>query len=325
MKAVQVVARGEAVFVEAEPPSLAPGHAIIRTVALSLCGSDVRMLHHSADECYPFPIGTTGHEMVGVVEEVDGSSSLKPGDLTLTLAPGHRAMCERYLAPLEHILKLPSAPEHGKPLEHLLQAQQLGTVIYATKRLPNVIGQDVAIIGQGSAGLWFAFVLRRMGARRIIAIDLDERRLALSDHFGATDTILNDGSNALAQLEELTGGRLVDLVVEAAGEADAINLAVDLVRKNGRILFFGYPRGQYLLFNFEQFFHKCCDATTIVGVSDEPDLVSTRLAIGLIARGEIDVSPLITHRFPFDRVIEAYEMHRTRSDGAVKIVIEVGE
>lgn len=323
MKAVQVVARGEAVFVEVEPPKLTPGHAIIRPLALSLCGSDIRMLYHSRSEEYPFPIGTSGHEMVGVVEAVDGSSTLKPGDLTLTLAPGHRAMCEQYLAPLAHILPLPSASEEGKPLEHLLQGQQYGTVIYACKRLPNVIGQDVAIIGQGSAGLWFAFQLRRLGARRVIAVDLDERRLALSPHFGATDCVHNKAASALEQLEELTGGRLVDVVIEAAGEVDAINLAVELVRKNGRTLFFGYPRGQYLSFNFEKFFHKCCDATTIVGVSDEQDLVSTRMAIDTIARGEIDVSPLITHHFPFDRVIEAYELHRTRADGAVKIVIDM--
>jgi L-iditol 2-dehydrogenase len=325
MKAVQVIARGEAVFVDVEPPQLVAGHALIRPLKLSLCGSDIRMLYHSAPEAYPFPAGTTGHEMVGVVEQVDGNSALRPGDLTLTLAPGHRAMCKLYLAPLEHVLVLPSAPEDGKPLEHLLQAQQYGTVIYACRRLPNVTGADVAVIGQGSAGMWFSFQLRRMGARRIIAIDLDERRLALSARFGATDVIHNVASSALPQLAELTGGRLVDLVVEAAGEEESINLAVDLVRKNGRILFFGYPRGQRLLFDFEQFFHKCCDATTIVGVSEEPDLVSTRMALEAIARGEIDVSPLITHTFPFERVIEAYELHRTRGDGAVKIVIEVGE
>jgi threonine dehydrogenase-like Zn-dependent dehydrogenase len=286
---------------------------------LSLCGSDIRMLHHAAPECYPFPVGTTGHEMVGVVEDVDPSSPLAPGDLTLTLAPGHRAMCEHYLAPLEHVLPLPS----GAPLEHLLQAQQFGTVIYACKRLPNIIGQDVAIIGQGSAGLWFAFQLRRMGARRVIAIDLDAGRLALSAHFGTTDTIHNENRDALALLTEMTGGRLVDLVIEAAGEVDALNLAVDLVKKNGRILFFGYPRGQRLHFNFEEFFHKCCDATTIVGVSDEPNLTSTRLALATIAAGEIDVAPLITHHFPFERVIEAYELHRTRGEGAIKIVIDM--
>ena len=322
MRAVQVVAPGEAIFVDVPAPELQAEHAIIRPLKLSLCGSDIRMLYHSAPECYPFPPGTTGHEMVGVVEEVDDPQGrIRPGDLTLTLAPGHRAMCEYYLAPLEHVLPLSS----GRPLEHLLQAQQLGTVLYACQRLPNIIGKDVAVIGQGSAGLWFNFQLRRMGARRVIAIDLEEHRLQAAASFGATDTLHSLGSDPIEGVQEMTKGKMVDLVVEAAGEVEAINLAVDLVRKHGHILFFGYPRGQYIRFNVEQFFHKCCYAATIVGAQEEPGQTSTRMALDLIARGEVDVTRLLTHRFSFDEVLQAYELHRTRGDGVIKIVIDMPE
>ena len=318
MRAVQVVAPGKAVFVEVEEPKLQPDHAIVRPLKVSLCGSDIRMLHFAAPDAYPFPAGTTGHEVVAVVEEVMPGAHVKPGDLTLTLAPGHRAMCERYLSHLNCIVPLPA----GKPLEQLLQSQQYGTVIYACKRLPNIIGLDVAVIGQGSAGLWFDFQLRRLGARGVMAVDLDPNRLELADHFGATDKLLNAG-DAREQIEEMTGGQMADLVVEAAGEIEAINLAIDLVKKNGRILYFGYPRAQQLTLNFEQLFHKCVDVTTIVGSSDDPNQESTRLALQSIADGEIDVTPLLTHQLPFDRVIEAYEIHRTRADGAVKIVIDM--
>jgi L-iditol 2-dehydrogenase len=318
MKAVQVVGPGKAVFVQVPKPALQPGHVLVRPLKLSLCGSDIRMLWHAAPDSYPFPPGTTGHEMVGVVE-ASGGTEFSAGDLTLTLAPGHRAMAEYYLAPREHVLPLPA----GRPLEELLQAQQLGTVFYACQRLPSVVGLDVAVIGQGSAGLWFNFQLRRMGARRVMAIDLDPVRLGLSKRFGADQTILNEAHDVSAVVAELTGGRGADLVVEAAGEIDAINLAVDLVRKGGHILFFGYPRGQHVRFNFEEFFHKCVRAHTIVGAQEEPGQVSTRLALELIARGEVDVTPLLTHHVPFEHVLDAYELHRTRGDGAVKIVIEM--
>lgn len=318
MRAVQVVAPGKAVFVDVPEPTLQPDHAIVRPLKLSLCGSDVQMLHFAAPEAYPFPPGTTGHEVVAVVDEVSPDAHVKRGDLTLTLAPGHRAMCERYLAHLDCIVPLPT----GKPLEQLLQAQQYGTVIYACKRLPNIMGRDVAVIGQGSAGLWFDYQLRRLGARRVIAIDLDLNRLRLADHFGATDKLLNAG-DAKEQIEELTGGKLADLVVEAAGEVESINLAIDLVKKNGRILYFGYPRAQQLTFNFDRLFHKCADVTTIVGASNDPNQESMRMALKSIADGEIDVTPLLTHQVPFDQVIKAYEMHRTRADGAMKIVIDM--
>jgi threonine dehydrogenase-like Zn-dependent dehydrogenase len=322
MKAVQVVARGKAKFVDAPVPEMKPRHVLVRTRRLSLCGSDIQMLHHAADSAYPFPPGTTGHEMVGFVEALDApGSGLKPGDAVLALAPGHRAMAEYYLAPVEHVIPLPLA----MPLELLLQAQQYGTVLFGCQRLPNLIGKTVAIIGQGSAGLFYDFQLRRMGALRVIALDIDASRLERAKKFGATHTIHNAAAEPMDAIRQMTGGELADVVIEAAGEVASINLAIDLVRPCGDILFFGYPRGQTIAFNFDDLFHKCCHAHTIVGSSVEANQTSTRIALDVIASGQIDVSQLITHRVPFADVINAYELHRTRGDKCLKIVIEMPE
>lgn len=320
MKAVQVVARGRAEFVEMPIPDVVPGHVLVHTSRLALCGSDIYMLHYAADASYPFPPGTTGHEMVGTVVAIDvPDSSIQVGDRVLALAPGHEAMCEYFLAPSEAVIALPE----GMPLEQLLQAQQLGTVLYASQRLPNIIGKNVAVIGQGSAGLWFDFQLRRMGAKSVIALDLEDFRLAPAKTFGATHTINNSQAEPSDAIEKITGGDLADVVVEAAGEVDSINLAIDLVRKGGDILYFGVPRGQTIAYNFDRLFFKCCRASTIVGAYDDPNQNSTRMAVDLIASGIADVTPLITHRIPFAEVHEAYELHRTRGDGAIKIVIEM--
>lgn len=322
MKAVQVVSRGKAEFVEVQKPEVKPGHVLLRTSLLSLCGSDIYMLHHSPEVEYPFPPGTTGHEMVGTVEAVGSDiEDVKVGDRVLALAPGHQAMCEFYLAPLEHVILLPG----GLPLEQLLQAQQLGTVIYACQRLPNITGKNVVVIGQGSAGLWYNFHLRRLGARRVIALDIEQFRLKLSKQYGATHTVNNAAEDPAAAIRSITAGALADLVVEAAGEVDAINLTLDLVRPYGELLYFGLPRSQDFQFNFEQFFRKCLRANTIVGAAVEKDQTSTRIAVDLIAAGVADPKPIITHRIPFAEVKDAYEMHRTRADGAVKIVIQMPE
>jgi threonine dehydrogenase-like Zn-dependent dehydrogenase len=319
MKSVQVIARGRAEFVDQPRPQVCPEHVLVRTRHVSLCGSDIRMLHHSLESLYPFPPGTSGHEMVGIVEEVmDPNSKLTPGDPVLALAPEHRAMCEYYLAPVNLVLPLPK----NQPLDVLLQAQQLGTVIYAAQRLPQIISKNVAVIGQGSAGLWFNWILSRMGADRIVAVDLDKSRLARSRQFGATHTIDNADGDAEAQLLEVLDGRLADVVIEAAGEVPAINLAFHLVRKFGEILFFGYPRGQSMPIDFEEFFHKCCRATTIVGATEEKEQLSTRMAINWIAEDSRLAESLITHRLPFEQAIDAYEMHRSRADNCLKIVID---
>jgi threonine dehydrogenase-like Zn-dependent dehydrogenase len=303
-------------------PKLRPGHALVRTRKLSLCGSDIRMLHFAPEDAYPFPPGTTGHEMVGVIEAIDAPGSpLKVGDVALTLAPNHEAMAEYFLAPLDHVIPLPS----HMPMEQLLQAQQFGTVMFASQRLPDVRGKTVAVIGQGSAGLFFNYHLRQLGAERVIALDIDAFRLRLSKQFGATHTIQNGATEPGEAIRQFNGGELADVVIEVAGEVSAINLAIDLVRHGGDILFFGYPRGQVIPFNFELLFHKCCHAHTIVGATVEPNQASTHKALDIIASGRLDVKPLITHRLPFADVMDAYELHRTRGNECVKIVIEMPE
>src|SRR5215210_4145419 len=159
MKAVQVVARGKAKFVDVPVPKLQPGYVLVRTRRLSLCGSDIRMLHFAPDDAYPFPPGTTGHEMVGEIESIDAPGSpFQIGDTVLALAPSHQAMAEYFLAPIEHVLPLPP----GIPVEQLLQAQQLGTVLFACQLLPKLTGKTVAVIGQGSAGLFINFELKQL-------------------------------------------------------------------------------------------------------------------------------------------------------------------
>ena len=161
MKAIQIIERGQPVFVEAPKPQLRAGHAIIKTLRLSLCGSDVRHIHYLPDGSYPTQAGETGHEMVGVIEAINPVRDvLQVGQRVLCLAPDHRAMSEYYLAPINHLLPLDPAT----PLKHSVQAQQFGTVLYASQILPDLHGKTVAVIGQGSAGSMVQ--LRAATARR---------------------------------------------------------------------------------------------------------------------------------------------------------------
>ena len=325
MRAVQVIAPGKAEFIETPTPELKPGHALVRPRLLSLCGSDIYMIDHSLRHKYPFPPGTSGHEMIGVVEAVDPhNGAIQPGDLALTLVIGHQGMSEYYLAPLEHVLPLPP----GKPLEHLLQAQQLGTVIYASKRLPSLLDKTVAVIGQGSAGLWFNLVASRMGARQVIGVDLQEHRLTIAPRYGATHVVHNQDSNAAEAIAELTNGDMADVVIEAAGEISSINLSIELAKWGGYILFFGVPRthGEPTIpFAYDQFFVKNLVSQTVVDAMFEPNQMSSRLALEWIASGIADPAPMLTHRFPFDQTLDAYELQRTRDEGAVKIIIDMPE
>ncbi|MDG2222229.1 MAG: zinc-binding dehydrogenase [Rubripirellula sp.] len=320
MKALQVVSRGQVEFVDAEEPRLKPGYALVRPRMLGLCGSDIWMLDFCPEERYPCPVGTTGHEVIAEVVAMDGShDSVKVGDLSLTLTPDHRGMAEYYLAPLENLLPLPA----GKSPEELLMAQQLGTVIFASRYLPNVVGKTVAVVGQGSAGLWFNVMLKRYGASKVIALDNHEHRMALSERYGADHVIHGSAGDAVESLKAVNDGQLADVVVEAAGRESSINLSFQLAKNNeGFLLQFGLPRPPIQI-DYSSMFWQRLTVKSIVHAATEKGHTSTLHALDLIGSGALDVQPVLTHRFPFDRVREAFDLQRTAADGAVKTIVDI--
>ena len=328
MKALQIIEVNKAVWKEVEKPTIRSGYALIRPVVLSLCASDIYLWRYEDPSCYPLTVGTSGHEIIGLIEEVaegeQDNCPVKVGEAALVITPEQNALAEFYLAPYKNILPLPV----GVSYDELVQAQQLGTVLYACKQLPSLIAKTVVVIGQGSAGQWFNTMSKRLGAERIIAIDLQAHRLLVSESFGATQTIHNLGQSpedTVLELLQMTGGNLADVVIEAAGDETSINLSLDLVKEYGFILWFGVPHQLKFVFNYNELFRKNITFQPCVFASREPEHASTRIALDMIASGEVDAKPLITHRFPFDKVLDAYEMQASTDKGALKILIDMPE
>ncbi|MCY4018201.1 MAG: zinc-binding dehydrogenase [Chloroflexi bacterium] len=231
-------------------------------------------------------------------------------------------MCEYYLAPVDRLLPLDPAT----PLEHSVQAQQFGTVLYASQVLPDLQGKTVAVIGQGSAGLWFNFALQQRGAAKIIALDVKDYRLRYSEAYGATHTIHNAGLSPAAlrdALRDLNDGQLPDVLVEAAGEAAAIRLAVGVAPQDAFLLIFGVPRSANMDFPIFECFWKSLTVKSRVGTINDPGHACTRQALDYINSGAVDTARMITHTFKFQDVLEAYELHHLQDEGAVKIVIDM--
>ena len=120
-------------------------------------------------------------------------------------------------------------------------AQQLGTVVFGARKLPSLLGQTVAIVGQGSVGLFHDFMLRRLGAHRIIAIEPVKERLDAGRRMGIDEAIDVTGQRATEAVLDLTNGQGADVVVEAVGSVDTFNQTLQLVRPLGRIAVFGLP------------------------------------------------------------------------------------
>jgi L-iditol 2-dehydrogenase len=335
MKAGRWVDVGRVVCEEVPRPSPADGEILVRTAYTSICGSDLHSVYGGPPPP-AVPAGWPGHESVGEVVE-SRCPGFEPGDRVLTVPHfvDGRSMAEYQALPGSFCIRLADKA----PLSHLLMAQQLGTVIYALRRHPlDLIGKDVAVIGQGSAGAFFTFLLKRAGARSVLVTDKSPARLAYSRQLGADLTVLAGGADAdgagatgagadgagfRAAVLEATGGRGAGLVVEAVGSRETFPLSVELAADSATVLWFGLPEGTGAYpFSFPEFFVRRLTAYAISGTQGEPGLESFRYAVQLIADGAIDVSPLLSHMLPIDRVEEAFHMAHDRTDGALKVSIE---
>jgi threonine dehydrogenase-like Zn-dependent dehydrogenase len=193
-------------------------------------------------------------------------------------------------------------------------------VIYGLRKVPAVLDKDVVVIGQGPIGQLFNATLSNLGARQIIGIDILESRLRTSSKMGATTVIDASRQDIVAEVAQLTGGQMADLVVEAVGHREhRINDCFRLVRKFGHILFFGVPTSTIHDVEWRILFDKNASVHTSIGPSFERDFP---LAMRWIAEGRIDVSPIITHRFPIEQIQEAFDTFAERRDGAQKVFLD---
>lgn len=329
MKAARWVAVGRVVCEEATLPSAADGEILLRTAYASICGSD---LHSVFLETPPQPgvAGYPGHESVAEVVE-SRCPGFEPGDSVLTVphfADG-RCMAEYQALPGSACIRLPDTA----PLSHLLMAQQLGTVAYALRRHPlDLIGKDAAVIGQGSAGAFFTFLLKRAGAARVLVSDKSPARLAYSRQLGAdiavdagpidAGTVDADAGDFRSAVLEATGGRGAGLVVEAVGSRATFPLSLELAADGATIVWFGLPEGAGAYpFSFHDFFRRRLTAYSTFDAQGEPGLESFRYAVRLIADGAIDVAPLLSHMLPIDQVEEAFRIAHERTGNALKVSV----
>ncbi len=312
---IELIDVPEPVLDRAHPEPGQPGDIIFQPEIACLCGSDLPFFNGEHPEFTLRTVGHSLHEMTGTVVATNGER-FRPGDKVLAVPVNQCGLFERYV--VSEARAVPVDPR--LPRDRAFLAQPLGTVIYALKKLPQVLDKDVVILGQGPIGQMFAACLRNLGAREIIAVERIESRLALSPKMGATATINPAQSDVAAEVSRMTGGAMADIVVEAVGHADqALNLALSLIKHAGRLLYFGVPPERIDGVEWRDSFRRNVTIHTSVNPDFDRDFP---LAMRWLAEGRIDLSPLVTHTYPLRDIQTAFETFRDRKDGAQKVVIE---
>lgn len=296
-----------------DPSTPQPGHVVVKLETASVCGSDMPYFTGGTAKPYPLDVGLSIHECIGRVAH-SGTDRFKPGDKVLALPFSQVGLFEYLSLPEGRVFSLrPDAPPH-----HVL-AQPLATVLWGMRKLPRVLGKRVVVLGQGPIGIYFDRMLANAGARQVIGIDRIAARLEVAGQMGATDRIDASKTDVVDAVETLTNGDMADIVVEAVGhQPETVELAIELAAREGDVLLFGVPTEERYPFPMMRFFRKNLN---LLGTVD-PDLGRYfPLAIDMVNRGAVDVTPLATHRFSVSELTEAFTLVEKKADGVLKALV----
>jgi len=324
-----------------DPVLTEPHEAVIRVEATGVCGSD---LHLYTGRIPLEPGFVLGHEYVGTVLEVGaGVTAVEPGDrvlgsfqvscggcffcrrgdfhkcdrsrtfghgATLGDLPGTQA--EQALVPYAN-LTLRKIPAGLSDAAAMFAGDVMATGFHATAGSGVRPGDTVAVLGLGPVGLCAVQAARVAGAAQVLAVDTVPERLAMAERFGAIPVHLAD-DDPRAAVKAATAGRGVDVCVDAVGDPKALELAIRLTSKAGTVSVVGVYAQRcdvHMGLLWIKALKVYSGHANVLGHLDR--------VLALLASGDLDPEPLVTHRMPLSEAPEAYAMYARRE--ALKIVL----
>ena len=332
MKAV-VFQEADRLIIEDRPIPEVGGHdALVKVHACGICGTDIHIFH--GEHTVKFPV-VPGHELSGTVTAVGGKvTNVQTGD-RVTVDPnivdhtcffcrrGEIHLCENLTAVgvnfdggFAEYCRMPAVQAYKVPeslsLDEAAMAEPLACCIHGIDRANITPGSNVVVLGGGSIGLLLIQLAKIAGARHILVSEPDERKRHLAAQFGADIQV---GPRDIArEVSELTKVG-ADVVIESAGRLETAELAIKLARRGGTVLQFGVvsPDKQARISPYDIYYKEL----TVRGSFVNPFTHSR--AIELLASKQIDVMPIITHRFPLDDAVKALET--AQGGEAIKVLL----
>lgn len=343
MKALVYYGPGKRSWEERAKPDIKDDKdAIVRVTKTTICGTDLHILKGDVPEVEKGRI--LGHEGIGVVEETgSGVRNFKKGDRVLISCitsdgsceyckRGMYSHCEKGGWILGHTIDGTQAefvriPHADNSLYRIPEGVNEDALVMLSDVFPTGFecgvlngeikpGDAVAIIGAGPIGLAALLTSKFYSPARIIMADSDEGRLASAKELGATDTVISDGK-AAERIMELTGGRGVDVAIEAVGIPSTFELCESVIAPGGHIASIGVF-GEPVDLHMERLWsHNITLTTRLV------DTVTTPMLLKSVQSGALHPERLVTHRFKLDEIMKAYEtFSHAREEKALKVVLD---
>ncbi|KAF9692074.1 hypothetical protein EKO04_009885 [Ascochyta lentis] len=348
----------DAKLLDQEIPALTDPHQVlIRIAYIGVCGSDVHFWNHGGigNPVNPTTGIVMGHEASGTIHaigaavtrvEVGDRVAIEPGTpcrfcatckrgsyhlcraMRFAAAPGPPdtagALAKYFRVAEDFVFKLPQAVG----LREAVLVEPLSVAVHAVGLADVRPGETVVVMGSGTIGLLVAAVARQFGAHRIVLVDILEKKLEFARGYLGVETFCADVKSSPEEdaerllkefdLEEFgidTAGGKVDTVIEASGAASSINMGIHLLRPGGKYVQTGVGKAKIefpivAVSNKELMFRGCFR----YGAGDY------ELAVTLVAKGLVQVAPLISSVTPFEDATKAWE--KTANGEGIKNLIE---
>jgi alcohol dehydrogenase len=343
MKALVYHGPGRKAWEEKPRPVIAqPTDAVVRITTTTICGTDLHILKGDVPSVTDGRI--LGHEGVGVIEEIGSAvTRFRAGDRALIsciTADGICDPCRRGMyshctrggwvlgntidGTQAEYVRIPFADTSLYPAPAEVEDEAL---VMLSDILPTAFecgvlngrvkpGDTIGIVGAGPIGLAAVLTARFYSPSEVLVIDLDDNRLEAAQRLGATRAIHSGRENAARRVMELTGGRGVDVAIEAVGAPATFDVCQSIVAAGGHIASIGVFGTSVTLHMERLWSHNITLTTRLV------DTVTTPMLLTMLAAKTLDPRPLVTHRFPLTDIARAYDTFGNAvTEKALKVVL----
>jgi L-iditol 2-dehydrogenase len=342
LKALLLEDYNRLVYTDVPEPVAGPGEVLVRVAACGICGSDVHGVDGSTGRRVP-PI-IMGHEAAGSIAACGpGVQNWQAGERVTfgcVIHCAHCFYCQRgQLELCEHRrwlgVSIPGFRKHGAFAEYVAVPQQilfrvpaelsyaraammepLTIAAHALARTRRALYDTAVVVGSGMIGLLVVQLLKLAGAGRIVAVDIDKRRLELAGSLGATHLLRSDCDDVPAAVRALSGGRGADVVFEAVGLPDTVRLAVACARKGGSVTLIGNLAAEVALPLQEIVIGEL----TLRGTTNAA--TEWDACLQMVTDGAVDVDALISFVAPLAEGIEWFTRLRSGEPGLMKVILQ---
>lgn len=340
MQALVYLGPGKKAFQEHSKPVVSePTDAIVRITKTTICGTDLHILKGDVPSCQPGRI--LGHEGIGIIDQVGPAVTVfKTGDRVLIScisACGRCVYCRKLMyshcttggwilgntidGTQAQFVRIPHADNSLYPIpdgadeEALVMLSDILPTGFECGVLNGQVkpGDTVAIVGAGPVGLSALLTAQFYSPADIIMIDTDQNRLDVAKVFGATQLVR---TNPVEEVMKLTGGKGVDVAIEAVGIPATFGICQSIIAAGGRIANIGV-HGKSVELHLEKLWSSNITITTRL-----VDTVTTPLLLKTVRSGKLQPGKLITHRFPLREIMRAYDTFgNAATERALKVIL----